>query len=426
MAVETAEPPSTETPTLPNPVLPSDMELSKQTFRDAMAAEKPVTPEVQETVKAPEAPKEVVPTEPETKAETKEETKVEIPPASKAKLPEELITGKKPEAKVDDAIAEIDAMVLPKNAKPEQVASFAKLKEQSKKVIEEKLARINELETKTSDGSTRAEIEAAQERVKTAETKAKELESTIERIAFTESPRFKQFIADESSTLASAKSYFEGTEINPEIVEYAARTNGAQRIKILREAGLDAELIAAVQPYLAQYDNIQRHKAGALENWKTESAQMAEHHKSQQEAELNRRREGEDKVWTTSISKFENDLVPYRKFDANDAWNSRSDELKSRAKSIYNGEGISLDVVADTIVKGVAYDALDEVRVTLTDELNKLIQENAKLKASRPNGGSVEGTPGTPAKNEGELSPAERSDLAKSRFNQELAKARGQ
>src|SRR5207249_3932261 len=107
------------------------------------------------------------------------------------------------------------------------IKSFGKLKEYSEKIILEKLARINELETKTSDGAARAEIEAAQERVKMAETRAKELESTIERVAFMESPRFKQFVSDESATLTIAKSYFEGTEINPEIVEYAARTTGA-------------------------------------------------------------------------------------------------------------------------------------------------------------------------------------------------------
>jgi len=426
MAVETAEPPATETPVLPNPVLTSDMDLSRKLFNEAMSAEKPRTPEEasdnQSAEAHPEADKTTeAPKEPETKLETAAETKVETLPAAKSKLPEELITGKKPEAKVDDAIAEIDAMVLPKNAKPEQVASFAKLKEQSKKVIEEKLARINELESKTSEGASRTEIEAAQERVKSAETRAKELESTIERVAFMESPRFKQFTADEGATLASAKAYFEGTEINPEIVEYAARVNGAQRIKILREAGLDAELIASVQPYLAQFDNIQRYKAGALENWKAESSQYAENQKAQQEAELGRRKESEDKVWTASIGKFENDLVPYRKFDANDAWNSRSDELKSKAKAIYNGDGISLDMVADTIVKGVAYDALDEVRVALTDELNKLIQENAKLKAARPNGGSTQVSGSTNGQEN--LSPV---DAAKARFNQEMAKARGQ
>jgi len=426
MPTEVAEPtPQVTEPVLPNPVLPSDLDISKQTFRENMAAVKAEPNEKTEPAET-ELPAQ---TEPEPKSKPEPEAipekgttddKAEISPASKSKLPEELITGKKPEAKVDDAIAELDAMVLPKSAKPEQVASFAKLKDQAKKVIEEKVGRIRELETKTSEGASRHEIETAQERVKAAETKANELESTIERIAFTESPRFKQFIADESATLASAKQYFEGTEINPEIVEYAARVTGAQRVKILREAGADPELIASVQPYLVQYDNIQRYKGAALENWKTESAQMSERQKAQQEAQLTQRKSDEDKVWTASVSKFESDLVPLRKFENNDPWNLRSDELKSKAKAIYNGDGISLDVVADTILKGVAYDALDEVRVALTEELNKLITENGKLKAAKPNGGSIQGA-GTPSSDDN-LSPME---AAKKRFNTEMAAARG-
>ncbi len=414
--VAVAEPPITETPVLPNPVIPEGLDLSKKLFNEAMAAEKSETPEAQETVEETKETKEVVkPAEPDSK----QETKVETSPASKAKLPEELITGKKPETKVDDAIAEIDAMVLPKNAKPEQVASFAKLKEQSKKVIQEKLTRINELESKTSEGATRAEIEAAQERVKTAEAKAKEYESTIERIAFTESPRFKQFIADETATLASAKSYFEGTEINPEIVEYAARVGGAQRIKILREAGLDAELIAAVQPYLAQFDNIQRYKSGALENWKNDSAQWAEQQKIQQQTELARRKDSEDKVWTQAVSELA-DLVPYRKFEQNDPWNSRADELLQRAKTVYNGEGVDLKEVAVKLIKGEAYDALDEVRIALTEELNEKIKENERLKAAKPGAGN--GQISTPSITDANLSTEER---AKRAFNAEMQKVRG-
>lgn len=417
MNASTAEPPVVEQ-VLPNPVIPSEMDVSKQFFRDAMEAETKASepdpssePDKPEVTPPPVVPEEKPPVETPPPAET---------PASKSKLPEELITGKKPEAaKVDDAIAEIDSMVLPKNAKPEQQASFAKLKEQAKKVIEEKVGRIRELETRTSDGSTKAEIEAAQERIKAAEARAGELESTIERIAFTESPRFKQFIADETATMAAAKAYFEGTEINPEILEYAARTTGAQRVKILREAGADPELIASVQPYLVQYDNIQRYKAGALENWRGESARMAEHQKAQQAAQLEQRRAEEDKVWTGSVSKFENELVPLRKFEKNDPWNTRSDELKAKAKAIYNGDGIGLDVVADTILKGVAYDALDEVRVALTEELNKLIVENGKLKAAKPNGGSIQGSAASSVIDD-KMDPIAAS---KARFNQELGRA---
>jgi hypothetical protein len=409
MATEVAEPPvQTE---LPNPVIPEGIELSKKIFNDAMSVETP-----KEQVKETEPTKEP---EPKVEAPEKKEEPVkepELPPAAK-KLPEELITGKKSEPKVDDAIAAIDAMVLPKNAKPEQVASFSKLKEQSKKVIEEKLGRIRELEAKTSEGTTRAEIEAAQERVKAAEAKAKEYESTIERLAFTESPRFKQFLSEETASLAGAKAYFEGTEINPEIIEVAARTAGSQRIKMLRDAGADADMIAAVSPYLAQYDTIQRHKAGALENWKAESTQYAEAQKAQQEAAIAQRRKSEDDVWSKAVSEL-SDLVPYRKFDKNDPWNSRADELIQNAKKIYNGEGIDLKEVAVKIIKGEAYDALDEVRIALTEELNNTLKENERLKAAKPSAGNGQVT----VKSEANLTDEERR---KQSFNMEMSRAKG-
>lgn len=415
---EVLEPPTVTEPVLPNPVLPSDLDLSKQTFREAMEAEK----------SKPEETLEATIVEPETQPAAPEpEKKVDEPPetttSDKSKIPAELISGKKtetPPEKVDDAIAELDAMVLPKNAKPEQVASFAKLKEQAKKVIEEKVGRIRELETKTSEGASRTEIEAASERVKAAETKAKELESTIERIAFTESPRFKQFLNDESATLASAKAYFEGTEINPEIVEYAARTTGSQRVKILREAGLDAELIASVQPYLAEFDKIQRYKAGALENWKAESAQMSEQRKVQQEAQITQRRAEEDKVWEASASKLKPEIAAFTKFDGNDDWNKRADELVAEWKRIYNGENVDLETVSDTLGKGLAFDAEHEIRMAVTDELNKALSENAKLKAAKP--GASNGQITTAPSNDANLPPIEQS---KRTFNSELAKARG-
>ncbi len=413
---------------LPNPVIPTDMEFSKSNFNAQMEAAKTAEPNEKTEPTETEFPPSTEP-KPESKPEPEAvpekgttDDKVQIPteltPAARANLPEELLTGKKPEPKVDDAIAEIDAMVLPKNAKPEQVASFSKLKEQSKRVIEEKLARINELESKTSEGASRHEIEAAQERVKAAETARKELESTLERVAFTESPRFKQFLNDEVATLANAKTYFEGTEINPDIIEYAARLSGSKRIQVLTEAGADPNIIAAVSPYLAQFDNIQRHKAGALENWKVEAAQNAEQYKVQQEAQQQQRRKSEDEVWSQVQTDLSN-LVPYRKFDKNDSWNSRADELLQKAKTVYNGDGVDLKEVGTIIGKGMAYDALDEVRIAVTEELNKALQENARLKSAKP--GASNGQAAAISSN-GNLSPM---DQSKSRFNQEMAAARG-
>jgi len=199
---EVAEPPAQTTPQ-------AEVELSKSTFRDAMAAEKAKQP--QAIAENPDI--DATPTEPAvepTPENPAEPAVTQTPPAAdepaKSKVPEELLSGKKSEPKVDEALAAIDAMVLPKNAKPEQVASFGKLKEESKRIILEKQQRISELESKTSDAAPRAEIESANERVKAAETRARELESQLERVAFTESPKFKRFLDDEAATLASAKS----------------------------------------------------------------------------------------------------------------------------------------------------------------------------------------------------------------------------
>ncbi len=418
---------------LPNPVIPSDMQFSKDNFNAAMEAEKakpsettnatevqpdktPETKPAQESVDAESQKPEVAP------ATGTSTDKVEIPPetpASKATLPEELLTGKKSEPEIDQSIQEIRDAKLPANAKKEQIESFGKLKSHAEKVIQEKLARINELESKTSEGASRHEIEAAQERIKVAEAQVKEYEATIERVAFTESPKFKQFLNDESATLTDAKKYFDGTEIDPNIIEYAARLNGAQRIKVLRESGADAELIAAVSPYLAQFDTIQRYKAGALENWKVEAAQQGEAYKAQQDAQAEQRRKAEDEVWSQVQTDLSN-LVPYRKFDKNDPWNSRADELLAKAKTVYNGDGVDLKEVGTIIGKGMAYDALDEVRVALTEELNRVVQENAKLKSAKPgaSNGQVAAT-----NNNANLSPM---DQAKARFNQEMGAARGQ
>ncbi len=422
---------------LPNPVIMPDVQFSKDTFNAEMEKSKPIDGEVgpvgtvgptghpgDKGAEGPEKPE----TKPEPEAipekGTTDDKKVETPtetPAARSNLPEELLTGKKAEPKPDDAIAEIDAMVLPKNAKPEQVASFSKLKAEAKRIIEERTSRITELEANSSNGNgaSKAEIESAQERVKLAESKAAELEQTIERIAFTESPRFKQYINDETATLANAKTYLEGTEIDPQVIEFAARVNGAKRIRVLQEAGADPNIIAAVSPYLAQFDNIQRYKTGALENWKAEQGQFLEQQKVVQQQQMEQRRKAEDDVWSQVVSETSS-LDPYRKFDKNDPWNARADELNQKGKTIYNGEGVDLKEVGITIRKGIAFDAEHDIRMAITEELRNALAENAKLKSARP--GASNGQSSTGISNDATLSPTEAS---KARFNRELAAARG-
>jgi hypothetical protein len=410
---------------LPNPVIPSDMEFSKSNFNAAMEAEKenpsqPTEPTETPPPSKPESPEPEQKTEETPVVETTTSDKTDTPPATKSSLPEELLTGKKPEPKVDDAIAELDAMVLPKNAKPEQVASFAKLKEQAKKVIEEKVGRINELESKTSEGASRHEIEAAHERIKAAEAKALEFEQTIERLAFTESPRFKQFLNDETATLTNAKSYFEGTEINPDIVEYAARASGAQRIRILTEAGADPNLIGAVSPYLAEYDKIQRYKTGALENWKAEQSKWVEQTNAQRQAADEQRKMQEDQIWESVASRLKTEVAAFRKFDGNEDWNKQADNGLAEWKRIYNGESVDLESLSETIGYGIAYKVEHKINEALREQNKNLANENARLKSAKP--GASNGQGSASATDLSRLTPTQQ---AMARFNAEKARAAG-
>jgi hypothetical protein len=397
-------------PAMPAPL--EDAEFSKSNFNKAM----------EDAKGEPEKPVEVPDPVKQDKVATPEEKKPTEPEATPKKgIPEELLTGKKEEPPVDEAIAQIDAMVLPKNAKPEQVASFGKLKEEAKKQIESKLARITELEQKTSDTASKAEIEAAKERVKVAEERAAAAEQTVERIAFTETPKFKQFLAEETSSLDGAKAYLAGTEINPDIIDVAARLTGSKRLEVLRNAGIEGETSGAVLPYLAQYDAIQRNKTAALDNWKAESNQWQQGQKAKEEAQQAQQKAEEDRVWSSVISEAENEFLPFRKVKDNPEWNTQSEELKNGAKQIFNGEGVDLKTVATTIAKGKAYDVLNDVLQNVIGRVNELTAENTRLKAARPDAGSSQ-TSGTQVKPDENMTD---EDRRKQSFNQAMQTARG-
>src|ERR1043166_5674231 len=106
---ETIEAPVEPKTELVNPVLPPDyQESAKSIFREEMDKAKAQAPE-----ETPEATKEAPTPE---KPATEPPSPKEEPSGRASKVPEELITGEVKEPEIDDAIAQIDAMVLPKNA----------------------------------------------------------------------------------------------------------------------------------------------------------------------------------------------------------------------------------------------------------------------------------------------------------------------
>lgn len=420
MAEQVAEPPAETTADvpLPNPVL-RNFDDAKAIFKQArveQGLDKPAEP-------APEPDSEA--DTDATDAPTPEKADAgKAEPAPASVLPEDILSPKpkEEEFKPSSTIAELEAMTLPKNAKPEKVAAFAELKKKAIADLTAAEKRMQDLEQRIASSTSNSEIEKLNEKLKQAELKAAEIEDAWAKTSLETSPQFQRnYIKREQAELESAKAYLEGSEVDPRIIDYAARTHGATRVKVLTEAGLTPELIASVNSHLAVYDGIQRDKQAAIENWQAQGAQWQEQEAQRLQAEQQKRSQQEEQVWENVFKKNSN-LIPYRE-SKDDKWNSRRSELIERAKTIFNGNGTDLPTMAEVVQKGVAYDALQEnVVEPLLEKIKTLEGENAKLRSSAP-GGQITQTTGEVAKVD--PSKVSREELSKQTFNDALAAARG-
>lgn len=344
------------------------------------------------------------------------------PPAApkKGAIPDDILDpSKAAEPKVHDAVAEILAAELPKGAKKEQIESFGKLKAKSAKEVQAALDRVGELEKQVQKATSQKDLDELRTKLTAAEERAKAIEEDFEKVAFEKSPKFQaQFQAREQTELDLAKSYLDGTEIKQEIIDLAAHATGRKRIEILKDAGVEDTVIQLIAPHLAAYDTVQREKQGALNNWKSLSNLEREEAQRQSEKAKAARVEQENKVFEKVLSTV--DLLPLRKAKDNPEWNSRGEQFVERAKEIYNGEGADLPVFAETILKGVAYDAQQEVVEHLRGEVSSLRAENARLKSAAPGGSLSAGTQdGAPP----DTSKMSRDEQARATFNAEKARA---
>src|SRR6266478_419096 len=402
---EVAAPP----PPAAEPLPPSHVEVSKSIFKQAMedVAGKPqaLGNEVGGT---PDKPAEAVTPAPEPVAET-----------PKSAIPEDIISPPKDEPKPDEAIAAIEAMQLPKSAKPEQVANFADLKEKAKARIQSQETKIRELEEKIGQATNKAELESLQTKLTAAEEKATKIEEDFSRTAYEQSPRFRsKFVAREITAIEGAKKCLEGTEVSPEIIEVAARVTGQKRRDILKNAGIEGDLLSEVAPYLVSYDSIQSVKKAALENWKGESARLVEENNAKAQAEKARKTANENRVWETVLNRL--NLLPLRKSKENPEWNARAEELSARGKEVFNGSGVPIEAFAEVIAQGVAAPAVNDILTKVLDENKNLKAENAKLRSARP-GAAMTTTNGAPTQVV-DLTKVKPEERHKQTFNEEMAK----
>ncbi len=413
---ETAEPPPTTEP-LPNPVIKDNFADAKSAFLQARIDEGLDAPEPPES---PEPAAEPV-AEPPPPTKGKADAEPDAAPQPASVLPDDVFEPK--ETKKPSVIAEIEAAQLPKGAKKETIDSFNKLKTKSINELTQANSRIQEIERKLSEATTNKEVETLRERLKTAEQKATELEEGWAKTSLETSPQFqRQFVKREQQAIEAAKGYLEGTEVDPRIVDYAARVTGATRLKVLNEAGLDPTQVGAIEARLAHYDAIQRDKSEAVDHWREQGARWQEAEQQRVQQQMTQRAEFESKVWENVLNKNAN-LLPFRS-SKDETWNSQAEAYKSEARDIFLGKGADPETMADVVQRGVvAKSGFYDKIIDHLSKQNKMKDEQiSKLQSAAPGGGitTTAGTP--PTVDESKLS---REELSKRTFNDALAASRG-
>lgn len=361
---------------------------------------------------------------------TKDEVKPEPDKKTEAELPEDIFAppAESEPPKKSDAIAAIEAMELPKGAKEKTVAGFSDLKKKSIEEIQRAESKVAELERKIA-AQTNGDTAKLEEKLKEAEGRASKLQEDYERKFFTESPRFQsRFIEAEKAEISAAQSYLEGTEVDPRVIEFAARHSGAKRLQILTDSGLEAPAIASIEARLAQFDAIQRNKQAAIDNWKTEVAQEQEQIQRAQEAENSRRIEQGTKVFDAVVSKLETTLLPLRK-SKDENWNATAEKIRNEAREAFIGKGVPPEDAADIFVRGIAdrYGIKDRIIEQLTKKTKDQDELIANLRSAAPGGTITQSTTTSAGKDAKPANTeAERLERAKEVFNSQLAIQRGQ
>lgn len=301
-------------------------------------------------------------------------------PPTKGEVPDHLITGDKIEKPADDDISKIE---LPKGASPKSAEAFARLK-----------VRIEELESKRKEWEAAPKVVDPTDwkaKLEAAESRAAELEARVERTDFEKSPRFQQqFTTKEQNALKDATGYLEGSDVNPNVIELAARATGAARIKILGEAGVSGELLSAIMPSLRAYDDVQREKTAALENWKGTAAQWQAEQEKQKTAAEAQTRAQEERVMADVGKKVAANFEVYQKVEGHDAWNAQVDDLQTEAKKFFSGD-MPLEQIAEVAYYGLGAKHLHAMFHTLQGKYREVQTELAKLKSASPGGGNANG-----------------------------------
>jgi hypothetical protein len=360
--------------------------------------------------------------------QTKTEVRTPIKEAGKTEslIPAELMSTVSGEKKPDQQqqqqqqqdeplVAEEVRNQIPKGKARE---SFEKLENAAKAKIDRLHKEMAELKAKQTTTALPADYEA---KLKETAERAAKLEQELERTAFERSPKFQRYGQEEKAELSTAKAYLEGTEVNPSILEVAANTTGAARVKLLQEAGLDPTTIALISSNLNRVDALRRERDASLTTWKqsmeveqNQSKQFAEQQEQQRVAE-------EKRIYESTMEKFKT-IPAFTRVDGQEKWNALVEQNFKDAEDFAFGRK-SLPELFELGIRGTAQRTTELMNQELTRRLEEANTRLAKLTAAQPTVGSPADSDvrkpntGNPVKDE--------EERWKQSFNSEKAKITG-
>jgi hypothetical protein len=377
-------PPVLEAPAPTTPAAQSESDALKSAFNTAMAEQAGVDPKAsRDDTPAPDATPTLTP------------AKKEEPPApnqdkaTESIVPEEFTGKPKTEEKKDNGdeiltTEERGALTSKLGGKAQE--SFQKLEAAAKAKIQAIQAQLTEARAK-AEAAPSGPSKEQEEALKAAHERAMQLEEKLERAAYAESPKFRKFGADIDAELASAKSYL-GADTPQALIDVAAGLSGQARLKALRDAGLDAETIAALGPHLANADRIRRERDASLESWKTDHAREVETARTRQAQEEAARERQERAVLDEVKADITGKIPGFTKVDGHDKWNAKVDENFKMLEEFAMGRG-PLKELIKLGAEGVAARTTAFINEELKKKVDALTEENSRLKAAQPGTGST-------------------------------------
>lgn len=372
--------------------LPEPVSFNENAVMDRWAAGFP---------KSEEAPVEEVKTEPAPTATP------EVKPTDDSGIPNEILgieTPKADENEIDKLLSE-----EPKGQLKNQ--NYKNLQEKARAEItrerEQRTLIQKELEEVRSKLNADFVPEKIQKQLEEYQTKLKEREEELGKIAVERSPMFKERFTNKINGVGNQlKKTAEELGLDADLVPRLLASSIKRRVEILGDTELNGAGVGLITNLLQQHDQLNSEKDEFLTDWQSKAAEMERTQREQTDAEKAKLKEYEDRRFNLVLENMAKSYAPLKKIEGNEEWNKGVDEAVSTAKRFFDGH-FSDDEFAEIVLAGAGAKRQGAMFEKLKAMYSEVVKERDGLRAASPSAPPVGSKP--PVKDDSKLTLEERA-----------------